>query len=72
MLVGVIADSHINPGTPLGQMPQSVLSALEGVDLMLHLGDVGRSSKALDDLPIIAPIRVIRIEVCTNDRHSPN
>jgi putative phosphoesterase len=60
MLVGVIADSHINPGTPLSQMPQSVLSTFQDVDLILHLGDVGRSPEALDDLAKLAPLRVIK------------
>jgi putative phosphoesterase len=50
-LVGLIADTHglIRPG---------VHDALQGVELILHAGDVGGSG-ILDELRLIAPVRAV-------------
>ena len=46
--VGVIADTH-------GHLDEGALRALEGVDLLLHAGDVG-SEHVLDGLRRVAPV----------------
>jgi putative phosphoesterase len=50
-LVGLIADTHglIRPG---------VHDALQGVELILHAGDVG-GSEILDELRLIAPVKAV-------------
>jgi uncharacterized protein len=48
MLVGLISDTH-------GLLRAEVLPALEGVDLILHAGDVGGRS-IVDELSVIAPV----------------
>jgi putative phosphoesterase len=52
MLVGLIADTH-------GLMRPEALKALNGVDLILHAGDVGATS-VLDALWAIAPVHAVR------------
>ncbi len=49
-LVGLIADTH-------GLMRPEVFAALEGVELILHAGDVGPG--VLDELAAIAPVRAV-------------
>ena len=49
-LIGLISDTH-------GLVRPSVFEALEGVDLILHAGDVG--SGVLDELRVIAPVRAV-------------
>jgi phosphoesterase, MJ0936 family len=49
--VGLISDTH-------GLLRSSVHKALEGVDLILHAGDVG-GSEILDELRIIAPVQAV-------------
>jgi putative phosphoesterase len=49
--VGLISDTH-------GLLRPSVHGALEGVDLILHAGDVG-GSDILDELRIIAPVQAV-------------
>jgi putative phosphoesterase len=51
MLVGLIADTH-------GLVRPELLSILEGVDLILHAGDVGGRA-VLDELAAIAPVRAV-------------
>jgi putative phosphoesterase len=51
MLVGLISDTH-------GLLRPEVFPALEGVDLILHAGDVGGQS-ILDELSGIAPVRAV-------------
>jgi putative phosphoesterase len=51
MLVGLISDTH-------GLMRPEALRALEGAQLILHAGDVGRSS-VLDALRGIAPVYAV-------------
>ncbi len=50
--VGVISDTH-------GLLRPEAVAALQGVDLILHAGDVGRM-KILDDLQRIAPVVAVR------------
>lgn len=51
-LVGVISDTH-------GLIRPAVLSALEGVGLIVHAGDVG-SPEVLEKLEMIAPVVAVR------------
>ncbi|MDX1662817.1 MAG: metallophosphoesterase family protein [Candidatus Promineifilaceae bacterium] len=50
--IGVIADTH-------GLMRPAALAALEGSDLIIHAGDVGKR-EILDSLAWIAPVVVVR------------
>ena len=50
-VVGLISDTH-------GLLRPSVHSALAGVDLILHAGDVG-GDEILDELNIIAPVHAV-------------
>lgn len=52
MLVGVIADTH-------GKLPQSVHTAFDGVDHIIHAGDIG-ASWIVPELQAIAPVSVVR------------
>jgi putative phosphoesterase len=54
--VGFLADTHSNK--PDGSdLPDEVLAAFKGVDLIVHLGDVGRKG-ILDRLGEVAPVWV--------------
>jgi putative phosphoesterase len=56
--IGVIADNH--SGKPDGSdVPQQVLDAFTGVDLIVHCGDAG-SWGALDRLATVAPVLGVR------------
>jgi putative phosphoesterase len=50
-ILGLISDTH-------GLLRPSVHRALEGVDLILHAGDVG-GNDILDELRIIAPVQAV-------------
>lgn len=50
-LVGLISDTH-------GLLRPGVHDALQGVELILHAGDVG-GSEILDELRLIAPVRAV-------------
>jgi uncharacterized protein len=52
MKIGVVSDTH-------GLLRPEVLPTLDGVDQILHLGDVGKAS-ILDELEKIAPVTAIR------------
>jgi putative phosphoesterase len=52
VLVGLISDTH-------GLVRPDVHSALAGVELILHAGDVG-DQEVLDELALIAPVRAVR------------
>lgn len=52
MKIGVVSDTH-------GLLRPEVLAALEGVEAILHLGDVG-DAKILDALREIAPVTAVR------------
>ncbi|MGH7677713.1 MAG: metallophosphoesterase family protein [Gemmatimonadaceae bacterium] len=49
-LIGLISDTH-------GLVRPSVFTALQGVDLILHAGDVGDG--VLTELGVIAPVRAV-------------
>ena len=51
MLIGLISDTH-------GLLRPDVHSALRGVELILHAGDVG-GREILDELALIAPVRAV-------------
>ena len=50
--IGVISDTH-------GRIPSGVPSAFEGVDLIIHAGDIGEEA-VLDKLSKIAPVAAVR------------
>ena len=52
MILGLISDTH-------NLLRPKVLSALEGVDAILHAGDIN-SQKILDQLQMIAPVYAVR------------
>ncbi|PYR54728.1 MAG: YfcE family phosphodiesterase [Acidobacteria bacterium] len=51
MIIGLISDTH-------GLVRPEVFSALAGVELILHAGDVG-GRPVLDELAVIAPVRAV-------------
>ena len=51
LLVGLISDTH-------GLVRPGVFSALQGVELILHAGDVGEG--VLEEIGAIAPVRAVR------------
>lgn len=52
MLIGVVSDTH-------GYFDPRLISALQGVDEILHAGDVG-SEAVIDQLRTIAPVHAVR------------
>jgi len=52
MKLGIVSDTH-------GLLRPEVLPALQGVDQILHMGDVGKIS-ILDELAKIAPVTAVR------------
>lgn len=62
MVIGLISDTH-------GLLRPSVHSALAGVDLILHAGDVGGDDILLE-LAIMAPVRAVYGN--TDDMNDPN
>lgn len=61
LVVGLISDTH-------GQFRPGVPRAFEGVDLIVHAGDVG-SRAVLEALAAIAPVEAVSGNV--DDRHDP-
>jgi putative phosphoesterase len=57
MIIGVVADTHV--GEYLDELPQWVLDALAGSDLILHAGDLSDGS-AIRTLERIAPVVAVR------------
>ena len=51
-MIGVISDTH-------GLLRPQALEALQGSELILHAGDIGRSS-IIEQLRAIAPVHVVR------------
>jgi predicted phosphodiesterase len=51
MLVGLVSDTH-------GLVRPEIFTALEGVELILHAGDVG-GRMVLYELAAIAPVRAV-------------
>ncbi len=54
MRIGLISDTHVPGGAP--DVPPQVVTAFEGVDLILHAGNIYRPD-TLDWLERIAPVR---------------
>jgi len=54
MRIGLLSDTHISAGKKL---PPGITQAFNGVDLILHAGDV-YSTSVLDELQCIAPVTV--------------
>ena len=52
MRIGVISDTH-------GLLRPQAVEALQGMDLIVHAGDIGEP-KILEDLERIAPVRAVR------------
>ena len=59
-LIGVLSDTH-------GLLRDEVISALQGMDLIIHAGDVG-SPDILDALAAIAPVVAVRGNMDRDDR----
>ncbi len=57
LTIGLLSDTHIP--RRLRQLPQAVLDALAGVDVILHAGDVDDPA-ALEPLRTIAPVHAVR------------
>jgi len=56
--IGLVADTHsVKPDG--SDLPDAVLAALQGVDLILHLGDMG-AVRALDRFASVAPVLATR------------
>lgn len=55
--IAVLADCHIHEGGP--QFPEALFPRLQGVDLIVTLGDMGEKS-GLDQLQEIAPVLGVR------------
>ena len=55
--IGVVADTHVGETLPV--LPESVLEALAGSDLILHAGDITCLS-VLDRLGEIAPVVAVQ------------
>jgi len=53
LLIGLISDTHID--YPSASLPPQVKEAFQGVDLILHAGDIWIPS-VLDDLETVAPV----------------
>lgn len=51
MRIGLISDTH-------GTLRPEVFDALQGVDLILHAGDVG-PARILDELEVLAPVHAV-------------
>ena len=57
LMIGVISDTHI-PRRSKGGLPQEVKNGLQGVDMILHAGDILEES-VLKDLEQIAPVYAV-------------
>lgn len=60
MRIAILSDTH-------GLLRPEVLAAIQGVDHILHAGDIGKAD-ILDQLAIIAPVTAIRGNI---DTHGP-
>jgi putative phosphoesterase len=52
-LIGVISDTH-------GLLRPEAVAALQGSELIIHAGDIGKSGEILDSLGAIAPVVAVR------------
>ncbi|HOT28689.1 MAG TPA: metallophosphoesterase family protein [Candidatus Ozemobacteraceae bacterium] len=58
MLLGIISDTHLEPSNGAG-LPDWIVEAFAGVDLILHAGDI-ESDALLLELEAIAPVQAVR------------
>jgi putative phosphoesterase len=58
--IGIISDTHLPDGR---QLPQSIISVLKGVDLILHAGDI-ISLSVVEQLKMIAPLKAVHGNMC--------
>ena len=65
IVIGVTSDTH-------GRLPQGLLDALSGVDLIIHAGDLD-TPEILDELKKIAEVKVVagNVDWHTGLRHLP-
>ena len=56
--IGFLADTHVRQEDG-SDLPQQVLDAFQGVDLIVHLGDMGQAG-VLDRLSTVAPVLATR------------
>jgi putative phosphoesterase len=64
MRIGIIADTHCKSDDG-SDLPEQVLEAFRGVDLIIHCGDLGKLG-VLDRLQTVAPVLAVR---SPNDPH---
>jgi putative phosphoesterase len=64
VVIGLISDTH-------GLVRTEVHTALAGVELILHAGDVGEA-EILDELAIIAPVKAVRGNTDSHDLGLPD
>ncbi|MEE0935955.1 MAG: metallophosphoesterase [Methanobrevibacter sp.] len=57
MLIGLISDTHIPDRARI--IPQNVIDAFEGVDLIIHAGDL-TSLRVIEELEKIAPVMAVQ------------
>ncbi|MGI6317535.1 MAG: YfcE family phosphodiesterase [Firmicutes bacterium] len=55
-LIGVVSDTHIPARASF--LPSRLIGLLEGVDLILHAGDIEEES-VLDELRVLAPVEAV-------------
>lgn len=58
MKLGILSDTHIDEFSPVG-VPDWILTAFGGVDLILHAGDIVCQS-VLEELEQVAPVLAVR------------
>ena len=66
MKVGVLSDTHV-PGAA-SSLPPSVFEIFDGVDLILHAGDIVELS-VLDELRAIAPVEAVAGNMDSSEVH---
>jgi putative phosphoesterase len=66
MKVGVISDTHV-PGAA-ASLPPAVFEIFKGVDLILHAGDIVKSS-VLHELETIAPVEAVAGNMDDHELH---
>lgn len=59
MLIGIISDTH-------GALPDSIAAAFEGVERIVHAGDVG-GQRIIDELETVAPVVAVRGNMDTGE-----
>jgi predicted phosphodiesterase len=69
-VVAVLADCHIHPGGGPA-FPSSLFEALEGVDVIVTLGDMGEAA-GLDQLAEVAPVIGVRGQDDADDARTAN